>query len=245
MNAQKQVAIVTGGSRGIGKACVETLARAGFEVAFTYHSSRAKADELASTLSAETGQTVKAYASDAGDPKACQALIDDVVADFGSVDVLVNNAGITRDTLMIRMKDEDWDEVIQTNLTGVFHTTRAAGKVMMKQRKGTIINISSVVGVYGNAGQVNYAAAKAGLIGLSKTVAKELGARGVTCNAIAPGFIETDMTGELPHKDQLLNAIPLKRFGRPEDIANTVLFLATHGQYITGQVIGVDGGLVF
>jgi 3-oxoacyl-[acyl-carrier protein] reductase len=146
---------------------------------------------------------------------------------------------------MIRMKDEDWDDVIQTNLTGVFHTTRAAGKVMMKQRKGVIINISSVVGVYGNAGQVNYAAAKAGLIGLTKTVAKELGARGVTCNAIAPGFIETDMTGDLPHKDQLLNAIPLKRFGSPEDIANAVLFLATKGQYITGQVIGVDGGLVF
>ena len=245
MNAQKQVAIVTGGSRGIGKACVETLARAGFDVAFTYHSSSAKADELVASLTAETGQTLKAYQSDAGDAKACQALIDTVASDFGSVDVLVNNAGITRDTLMIRMKDEDWDAVIQTNLTGVFHTTRAAGKVMMKQRKGVIINISSVVGVYGNAGQVNYAAAKAGIIGLTKTVAKELGARGVTCNAIAPGFIETDMTGDLPHKDQLLNAIPLKRFGSPEDIANTVLFLATKGQYITGQVIGVDGGLVF
>jgi len=245
MNAQKQVAIVTGGSRGIGKACVETLARAGFDVAFTYHSSSAKADELVATLTAETGQALKAYQSDAGDAKACQALIDTVASDFGSVDVLVNNAGITRDTLMIRMKDEDWDAVIQTNLTGVFHTTRAVGKVMMKQRKGVIINISSVVGVYGNAGQVNYAAAKAGLIGLTKTVAKELGARGVTCNAIAPGFIETDMTGDLPHKDQLLNAIPLKRFGSPEDIANAVLFLATKGQYITGQVIGVDGGLVF
>ncbi len=245
MNAKKQVAIVTGGSRGIGKSCVEVLARAGLDVAFSYHSSQAKADALASSLSQETGNRIQAYQSDAGDKVACQALIDDVLRDFGSVDVLVNNAGITRDTLIIRMKDEDWDEVIQTNLTGVFHTTRAATKVMMKQRQGCIINISSVVGVYGNAGQVNYAAAKAGLIGLTKTVAKELGARGVTCNAIAPGFIETDMTGDLPHKDQLLNAIPLKRFGSTEDIANTVLFLATQGRYITGQVIGVDGGLVF
>jgi 3-oxoacyl-[acyl-carrier protein] reductase len=245
MTESKKVVLITGGSRGIGKACVEVMARAGFDVAFSYHSSQEKAQAIVEALTTETGRRVKAYASDAGDTKACQALVDAVVADFGSLDVLVNNAGITRDTLMIRMKDEDWDAVLQTNLTGVFHTTRAAGKVMMKQRQGCIINISSVVGVYGNAGQVNYAAAKAGVIGLSKTVAKELGARGVTCNAIAPGFIETDMTGDLPHKEQLLNAVPLKRFGRPEDIAETVLFLATKGAYITGQVIGVDGGLVF
>ncbi|XVJ51140.1 MAG: 3-oxoacyl-[acyl-carrier-protein] reductase [Vampirovibrio sp.] len=245
MTESKKVVLITGGSRGIGKACVELTARSGFDVAFSYYSSQEKAQAIVEALTTETGRRVKAYASDAGDTKACQALVDAVVADFGSLDVLVNNAGITRDTLMIRMKDEDWDAVLQTNLTGVFHTTRAAGKVMMKQRQGCIINISSVVGVYGNAGQVNYASAKAGVIGLTKTVAKELGARGVTCNAIAPGFIETDMTGDLPHKEQLLNAVPLKRFGRPEDIAETVLFLATKGAYITGQVIGVDGGLVF
>jgi 3-oxoacyl-[acyl-carrier protein] reductase len=242
MSETKQIAIVTGGSRGIGKACVEALVHAGYFVAFTYHSNQAKADELVAALG--EGHA-KAYASDAGSPEACQALIETVVADHGRLDALINNAGITRDTLLIRMKDEDWDAVIQTNLTGVFHTSRAAAKVMMKQRSGSIINISSVVGVYGNAGQANYAAAKSGLIGFSKTLAKELGPRGVRCNVVAPGFIETDMTHDLTHKDQLLNAIPLKRFGQPSDIAATVKFLCNEGAYITGQVLGVDGGLVF
>jgi 3-oxoacyl-[acyl-carrier protein] reductase len=238
------VALVTGGSRGIGRACVETLAHAGFDVAFTYHSNQVKAEELVQSLSG-TGQRIVAYASDAGSPSDCQALMDGVIQNFGRLDALVNNAGITRDTLLIRMKDEDWDAVIQTNLTGVFHTSRAAAKIMMKQRSGSIVNISSVVGVYGNAGQANYAAAKAGLIGFSKTLAKELGPRGVRCNVIAPGFIETDMTGDLPHKEALLNAIPLKRFGQPEDIATMVRFLCVEGTYMTGQVLGVDGGLVF
>ena len=242
MPEAKQVAIVTGGSRGIGKACVQALVKAGYFVAFTYHSNQAKADALVAELGAERA---RAYASDAGDAKACQALIDDVVVEYGRLDALVNNAGITRDTLLIRMKDEDWDSVIQTNLTGIFHTCRAAAKVMMKQRSGSIINISSVVGVYGNAGQANYAAAKSGLIGFSKTLAKELGPRGVRCNVVAPGFIETDMTNDLSHKEQLLNAIPLKRFGQPEDIAATVRFLCNEGAYITGQTLGVDGGLVF
>jgi len=245
MMSEKKVALVTGGTRGIGKACVEAFAREGYDVAFSYHSSVAKADELATSLSSETGVSLKGYKSDAGDAIACKALIESTINDFGRLDVVVNNAGITRDTLMIRMSDEQWDDVIQTNLSGVFHTCRAAAKVMMKQRSGAIINISSVVGVYGNAGQVNYAAAKSGLLGMTKTIAKELGPRGVTCNAIAPGFIETDMTHDLNHKEELLKAIPLKRFGQPEDIANMALFLADKGKYITGQVIGVDGGLVF
>lgn len=245
VSEEKKVALVTGGSRGIGRACVETFARNGYAVAFSYRSSQESAEALASELSKETGNEIKAYQSDAGNATACKALVEAVHQHFGQLDVLVNNAGITRDTLLIRMSDSDWDEVIQTNLTGIFHSARAAAKLMMKQRSGSIINISSVVGVYGNAGQANYAAAKAGLIGFTKTVAKELGSRGVTCNAIAPGFIETDMTSELSHKEAMLNAIPLKRFGQGSDIAEAALFLASKGRYITGQVLGVDGGLVF
>lgn len=245
MMTEQKVALVTGGSRGIGKAIVLTLAKAGFHVAFTFHSNAGAAEAVATEARA-FGVTVEALQSDASNPEAAKALIDDVVAKLGRLDVLVNNAGITRDTLLIRMSDADWDSVLATNLTGVFHTTRAAAKVMMKARSGHIINISSVVGVFGNAGQANYAAAKAGLIGFTKTVAKELGARGVTVNAIAPGFVETDMTDELKPevKQGIVDRIAVKRLGQPEDIANAVLFLATQGGYITGQTLQVDGGLV-
>jgi 3-oxoacyl-[acyl-carrier protein] reductase len=237
------VAIVTGGSRGIGRACVLELVKAGYQVIFTYHSNQPAAEAVVQ-LAKELGGFAKAVKADAGNKLASQALIDETFAEFGRLDALVNNAGITKDTLLIRMSDDDWDQVLQTNLTGVFYTTRAAAKVMMKQRSGAIVNISSVSGIYGNAGQTNYSAAKAGLIGLTKSVAKELGSRGVTVNAVAPGFIATDMTDDLPHKEKILDHIPLKRFGQPEDIAKAVVFLVTSGQYITGQTLQVDGGIV-
>jgi 3-oxoacyl-[acyl-carrier protein] reductase len=237
------VAIVTGGSRGIGKACVLALVAAGYQVVFTYHSNQSAADAVVHAAS-QLGGFAQAVQADAGNKEASQRLIDETFVQFGRLDALVNNAGITKDTLLIRMSDDDWDQVLQTNLTGVFYTTRAAAKVMMKQRSGAIVNISSVSGIYGNAGQTNYSAAKAGLIGLTKSVAKELGARGVTVNAVAPGFIATDMTDDLPHKEKILDHIPLKRFGQPEDIAKAVVFLVTSGQYITGQTLQVDGGIV-
>jgi 3-oxoacyl-[acyl-carrier protein] reductase len=242
----RRVALVTGGSRGIGKATVLALATAGFDVAFSYASNQAAAQATIKEAQAlHPNGRFEAIPSDVASSEQATALVDQVHKTFGRLDGLVNNAGITRDTLLIRMNDAQWDEVIQTNLSGVFYTSRAAAKVMMKQRAGTIINISSIVGVLGNAGQANYAAAKAGLIGFTKTLAKELGPRNVTANVVAPGFIETDMTHDLPHRDQLLQLIPLKRFGQAEDIAKTVVFLLTSGSYITGQVIQVDGGLVF
>jgi 3-oxoacyl-[acyl-carrier protein] reductase len=247
--SQRPVALVTGGSRGIGKACVLALASAGYNVAFSFASNQTAAQAVIEEVKQAHGDAVmvRAYASDAGDIEAATALVQQVAEAFGSLDVLVNNAGITRDTLLMRMSDEQWHAVLQTNLTGVFATCRAAVKVMMKQRSGRIVNISSVVGVYGNAGQANYAAAKAGVIGFTKTIAKEVGSRGITANVIAPGFIETDMTHDLPqaNKEQLLAHIPLKRFGQADDIAQAVTFLVTSGAYITGQVLHVDGGLVF
>jgi 3-oxoacyl-[acyl-carrier protein] reductase len=242
-----KVALVTGGSRGIGRACVVALAKAGYNVAFSYARNADAANEVVALCQKRFGSTVtvKAYASDAADTAQAAALVETVTADWGRLDAVINNAGITRDTLLMRMSDEQWQDVIQTNLTGVFATCRSAVKVMMKQRSGHIVTIASVVGVYGNAGQTNYAAAKAGLIGLTKSIAKEVGSRGITANVIAPGFIETDMTHDLPHKEQLLGHIPLKRFGQADDIAKAVVFLVTSAPYITGQVLHVDGGLVF
>lgn len=241
-NNQGKAAVVTGGSRGIGRAIVVALAEAGFNVAFSYASNKAAATEVENTVKVFGGQ-VLAVQADASNPLEAQALIDQAQEKFGRIDALVNNAGITRDGLMMRMSDEDWEKAIDTNLGGAFYTCRAASRLMLKQRSGAIVNISSVSGVYGNAGQANYSASKAGMIGLTKSIAKEFGSRGVTANVIAPGFIETDMTEKVP-KDKVLEHIPLGRLGEPEDIAKTVLFLVTSGGYITGQVIHVDGGLV-
>jgi 3-oxoacyl-[acyl-carrier protein] reductase len=241
-----KVVLVTGASRGIGKAIAEKCAEQGAHVAFTYASSAEKANALASELE-KSGVKSKAYQSDAGDYEAANALITEVVKDFGTVDVLINNAGITRDGLLMRMSEEQWDEVIHTNLKSVFNLTKAAMRTMLKARSGSIINMSSVVGVKGNAGQANYAASKAGILGFTKSVALEIGSRNVRCNAIAPGFIETEMTGALDQEvvNQWREAIPLKRGGTPEDVANLCLFLASDmSAYITGQTINVDGGML-
>lgn len=239
----EKVAVVTGGSRGIGRAIVLALAEAGYHVAFSYAANQSAAQEVEQEAS-NFGVKVLAVQSNASDPAQAQAFISQAQQAFGRIDALVNNAGVTADGLLMRMSDADWDRVIDTNLSGAFYTCRAVSRIMLKQRAGSIVNISSVVGVYGNAGQANYAASKAGLIGLSKSLAKEFGSRNVTVNVIAPGFIVTDMTEDVA-KDKLLEHIPLGRIGEPEDIAKTVLFLITSGSYITGQVIHVDGGLVF
>jgi 3-oxoacyl-[acyl-carrier protein] reductase len=241
-NALK-TALVTGGSRGIGRACVLKLAEAGLDVAFSYASNEAAAQEVAALVE-KLGRKALPVRADAGNPEEGAGLIEQTVAALGSLDVLVNNAGITKDTLVIRMSDADWQRVIDTNLSGAFYTAKAAAKVMMKQRQGAIINITSVVGVYGNAGQANYAASKAGMIGLTKALAKELGGRHIRVNAVAPGFITTDMTAHLGNLDQVVSHVPLGRLGEPDDIAKAVVFLVTSGDYITGQVLQVDGGLV-
>jgi 3-oxoacyl-[acyl-carrier protein] reductase len=240
---QGQVALVTGGSRGIGLAIARDLASAGARVAVVARDG-ARAEAAAGEL---PGEGHRGYAVDVADPEAVNALVKQVEADFGSLDVLVNNAGVTRDNVLMRIKDEDWDAVLDTNLRGAFNLMRAASRGMMKRRSGRIINISSVVGVTGNAGQANYAASKAGLIGMTKSVAKELAGRGVLVNAVAPGYIETDMTAELPEaaRTALMSNIALGRLGKPEDIAPAVRFLAGPGaSYITGQVLVVDGGMV-
>ena len=242
---QDKVALVTGGSRGIGEAIVRKFAEAGAQVAFTYHSSSARADAIIAELSA-TGATVKAYQSDASSFTQAEQLITQVLADFGKIDVLVNNAGITRDNLMLRMTEQQWDEVIETNLKSVFNLTKHILKPMLKNRSGSIINMSSVVGEFGNAGQANYAASKAGIFGFTKSIAKEVGSRNIRCNAVAPGFIATDMTDELDEKtrDAFLASIPLKRWGTAEEVANTCLFLASDmATYISGQTISVCGAL--
>ena len=238
--------LITGASRGIGRGIALELARQGANVAFTYLSSPDKAIELEKELQA-LGVKAKGYRSDAADFKSAEELINNVVTDFGSLDVVVNNAGITRDNLLMRMTEEQFDEVIKTNLKSVFNITKACQRPMLKQRKGSIINVSSVVGVKGNAGQANYAASKAGIIGFTKSIALELGSRNIRCNAIAPGFIETEMTGALNAETvkQWREAIPLKRGGTVEDVANLVLFLASDlSSYITGQTINVDGGML-
>ena len=240
-----KTAIVTGGSRGIGRGIAERLADGGANVLITYAGNAAAAEEVVNNLTAK-GVKAAAVQADAADPESAAKIVSAATELGGAVDILVNNAGITRDNLLIRMKDEEFDTVIATNLRGVYSMMKAVAKPMMKARYGRIINISSVVGVYGNAGQVNYAAAKAGVIGMTKSVAKELGSRGITCNAVAPGFIETDMTAVLPEnvKEELKKQIVLGRLGQVEDIAEAVAFLASDkASYITGQVLEVAGGL--
>ena len=240
-----KTAIITGGSRGIGKGIVETFAQHGANVAFTYSASAEAANALAHEIS-KTGVKAKAYKSDAASYDESQKLAEEVLKDFGSIDILVNNAGITKDNLLMRISEEDFDKVIEVNLKSVFNMTKAVQRAMLKQRKGSIINMSSVVGVKGNAGQTNYAASKAGIIGFTKSVALELGSRDIRCNAIAPGFIETEMTGELSEETmkQYLQNIPLNRLGKVEDVAKLALFLASDdSSYLTGQVLSVCGGL--
>tara|TARA_E500000331_G_C17252565_1_gene711805 strand:+ start:674 stop:1420 length:747 start_codon:yes stop_codon:yes gene_type:complete len=238
--------IITGASRGIGKGIAEVFAHHGANIAFTYHSSDEKAKALAEELSAN-GCKVKGYKSDASDFEAAQQLADAVMEEFGSIDVVVNNAGITKDNLLMRMSEEDFDRVMKVNLKSVFNLTKAVMRPMLKQRKGSIINMSSVVGVKGNAGQANYAASKSAIIGFTKSVALELGSRNIRCNAIAPGFIETEMTDGLAEETikEWRESIPLKRGGTTEDIANATLFLASDmSRYISGQVLNVCGGML-
>ncbi len=239
-----KVAIVTGASRGIGKAIALHLAASGAKVVVNYAQSSPAAEAVVAEIVAAGGEAV-AKQADIAQGDQVDNLIDSTKKEWGSVDVLVNNAGITRDTLLLRMKPEDWQAVIDLNLTGVFLTTRAVSKIMLKQRSGRIINIASVAGQMGNPGQANYSAAKAGVIGFTKTVAKELASRGVTVNAVAPGFIETDMTHGLD-SEEILKFIPLGRYGKPDEIAGMVRFLAADpaAAYITGQVFNVDGGMV-
>lgn len=240
-----KVALITGATRGIGKGIAEVFAKEGAQVAFTYAGSVDKAKALEEELGKIT--KVKSFQSDASDYDAAQQLAADVIADFGKIDILINNAGITRDNLMLRMSKDDWDTIIKVNLDSVFNLTKAVIKPMMKARSGSIINMTSVVGVKGNAGQANYAASKAGVIGFSKSIALELGSRNIRCNAIAPGFIETEMTAALDEKtvQGWRESIPLKRGGQPEDVANACVFLASDmSGYITGQVLNVDGGML-
>lgn len=245
MSDLSKVALVTGGSRGIGRTVAEKLAGDGFEVYLTYVSRPEAADEVVAAIEANGGKA-KAFKLDSGDRDAVADFFKTEIKGKVSLDVLVNNAGITRDGLMMRMKDDDWDKVIHINLTGCFVFLKEASKIMGKQRFGRIVNITSIVGQMGNAGQANYCAAKAGLIGLTKSAARELAGRGITVNAVAPGFIETDMTAALPEKvvEAMLTQIPLKALGQSEDIAAAVSFLSGPGAgYITGQVLGVNGGM--
>jgi len=241
-----KVAVVTGGSRGIGKAICERFAQEGATVCFTYLSSEEKAKAIEADLKSN-GVEALAIKSDAADFAQAEAMINTVVEQFGRIDILVNNAGITRDNLLMRMTEEQWDDVINTNLKSIFNTTKAVQRTMLKQRSGSIVNLSSVVGVQGNAGQSNYSASKAGIIGFSKSIAKELGSRNIRCNVIAPGFIETEMTAALEESvvKGWADAIPLKRGGQPEDVANLCVFLGSElSTYITGQVINVCGGML-
>ena len=242
----RKVALVTGASRGIGRAIAKRLAQDGIFVIINYCGSQEKAQSVLEEIKSQGGDGVCVQA-DVSDFAAAEVMIKDLVKEYGRIDILVNNAGITRDGLFIRMKEEDWNAVINTNLTGIFNCTKVAAKYMMKKRSGRIINMSSVSGIMGNAGQTNYAAAKAGVIGFTKSLAREMASRGITVNAVAPGFIATDMTAAMPEKAQehVLTSIPLGKMGKPEDIANAVLFLASDkASYITGQVIHVDGGMV-
>jgi 3-oxoacyl-[acyl-carrier protein] reductase len=242
---ENKTALITGASRGIGEAIALKFAEAGANVAFTYLSSEAKALALEEKLNS-FGIKAKGYKSNAGVYAEAEQLINDVMTDFNALDVVVNNAGITKDNLMLRMSEQDWDAVIDVNLKSVFNLTKFAIKPMMKARKGSIINVSSIVGLIGQGGQANYSASKAGIIGFTKSIAKELGSRNIRCNAIAPGFIETDMTGELPEelKQSYFKSIPLGRFGKGSEVADVALFLASDmSSYVTGQVLSVCGAL--
>ncbi|SIS82300.1 3-oxoacyl-[acyl-carrier-protein] reductase [Chryseobacterium gambrini] len=240
-----KVALITGATRGIGKGIAEMYAEQGAKVAFTYAGSVEKAKELEAALSSVT--QIKGYQSDASDFDAAQTLVDEVIAEFGKIDILVNNAGITKDNLLLRMSKDDWDKVMKVNLDSVFNLTKAVIKPMMKAKAGSIINMTSVVGISGNAGQANYAASKAGVIGFTKSVALELGSRNIRCNAIAPGFIQTEMTDALDDKakEKWNEAIPMKKLGQTRDIANACVFLGSEmSSYVTGQTLNVDGGLL-
>jgi 3-oxoacyl-[acyl-carrier protein] reductase len=241
-----KIALITGASRGIGKAIALKYAQQGANVAFSDLMYDEKAKDLEDELK-KFGIKAKAYPSDASSSTDSEKLIKDIVNDFGTIDILVNNAGITRDNLLMRMTENDWDAVIKVNLKSVFNLTKSVQRTMLKQRSGAIINISSIVGVQGNAGQANYSASKAGIIGFTKSIARELGSRNIRCNAIAPGFISTEMTDKLPEeaKQEWIKTIPIRRIGTPEDIANVALFLASDlSSYVTGQVIHVCGGMV-
>ncbi|TAF66016.1 MAG: 3-oxoacyl-[acyl-carrier-protein] reductase [Cytophagales bacterium] len=236
--------LITGASKGIGRAIALRFAAQGAEVAFTYLSSVEKGQVLEQELQA-LGVKAKGYRSDASDFKEAENLITQVIADFGGLDILINNAGITKDNLLMRMSEEQWDSIMTTNLKSVFNLTKAAIRQMMKQKNGSIINLTSVVGIRGNAGQANYAASKAGIIGFTKSVALELGSRNIRSNAIAPGFIETEMTSELSNKEEWLKNIPLQRGGTADEVADCAVFLGSDmAKYITGQVIQVDGGML-
>ena len=243
---ENKTAIITGASRGIGRGIAQTLAKHGCSIAFTFNTNIEAAKSLVNELTT-IGVKVKAYKIDAADFDAANKLVEDVISDFDSLDILVNNAGITKDNLLMRMGEEDFDEVVKVNLKSVFNMTKAVQRIFLKQKNGSLIHISSVVGVKGNAGQANYAASKAGIIGFSKSIALELGSRNIRSNVIAPGFIETEMTARLPEDivQGWRDGIPLKRGGKPEDVANTCVFLASElSSYVTGQVLHVDGGML-
>lgn len=242
---KNKIALITGAGRGIGRAIAIALAKEGAEVVINYNGSEERAKEVKQTIE-ENGGKASIYKCNVSDFAACEEMIKDIVKEYGHLDILVNNAGITKDGLIMKMKEEDFDSVLNVNLKGTFNTIRHSARQMLKQRCGKIINISSVSGILGNVGQANYAASKAGVIGLTKTMARELGSRGITVNAIAPGFVETEMTGVLSEeiRENACKQIILGRFGKPEDIANTAVFLASDkADYITGQVISVDGGM--
>ena len=242
---KNKIALITGAGRGIGRAIAIALAKEGAEVVINYNGSEERAKEVKQTIE-ENGGKASMYKCNVSDFTACEAMIKDIVKEYGHLDILVNNAGITKDGLIMKMKEEDFDSVLNVNLKGTFNTIRHSARQMLKQRSGKIINISSVSGILGNVGQANYAASKAGVIGLTKTMARELGSRGITVNAIAPGFVDTEMTEVLSEeiRENACKQIILGRFGKPEDIANTAVFLASDkADYITGQVISVDGGM--